>query len=84
MLFLATRFRDSPYGEQIIAVFTGTAGIGKTMFALYAARHYFDNGDLVLLYWVEHGVQPFTIIVPLRAARIRVIVRHGEMDCIAF
>ena len=33
------------------SVVTGTAGIGKTFFALYAARTYFDRGEFVVLYY---------------------------------
>ena len=45
------RFDSHDFGEQQRSVFTGTAGIGKTFFALYAARTYFDRGEFVVLYY---------------------------------
>ena len=47
---LEDRFEAFESGIQTIAVITGTASIGKTMFALYAARYYFQKGELVVLY----------------------------------
>ena len=46
MVFLDDCFANFNVGIQHFAIVTGTAGIGKTMFALYAAREYFRRGEL--------------------------------------
>ena len=53
MAFLDFRFKDFKLGVQKVAVVTGTAGIGKTMFALHAARCYFQRGEFVVLYYAN-------------------------------
>lgn len=52
--FVDERFATFQVGVKHRTVVTGTAGIGKTFFALYAARYYFQKGELVVLYYNDH------------------------------
>lgn len=50
MKFLDTYFEGHTVGIRKHVIITGTAGIGKTMFALYMARQYFERNELVVLH----------------------------------
>ena len=66
--FLDSRFRDFKVGIQQMTIVTGTAGIGKTMFSLYAARHYYQRGEFVVLYY-EDTIWAFTKTNPGKLAK---------------
>lgn len=51
MAFLDFRFKDFKLAEQQVTVVTGTAGIGKTMFALHAAL-VATSGVVILSYFI--------------------------------
>jgi hypothetical protein len=74
--FLDKRFRDFKVGIQQVSVITGTAGIGKTMFALYAARYYFQRSEFVVLYYQDY-VWAFTHKNPLEFEKTK---RHPHQD----
>lgn len=49
--WLHSHFKQWKQGALQARTITGTAGIGKTMFALYLARLLFETSNYVLLYW---------------------------------
>ncbi|KAG7366052.1 hypothetical protein IV203_028722 [Nitzschia inconspicua] len=74
-IFLDRWFASFQLGTQQRAVVTGTAGIGKTFFALYAARVYFRRGEFVVLYhrnraWAFSNKDPKEFLIRRGAAPI--------------
>ena len=51
LTFVKWRFSTREADTQQRTVVTGSAGIGKTFFALYAARAFFEGGEFVVLYY---------------------------------
>lgn len=76
------RFLDEELGQwdgdsQFCRVITGTAGIGKSMFALLLARLLFELGDVVLLYY---GSQFWAFAKEIRQQTKEYLDKEIEVD----